>query len=197
MSQMVWKSGFAGLVAICVLVSALARRGKTEQQTPEEANAAPQPEAAAAAPEPAPAPAKPDEAPASAPAAKATDRQQLLETIGALTAAHAFQTYLNLGLIADGKAKGTYSDRDARKLLDSVMDLQNAVDKKLAAVAKIDLDKEDRASLEDMRTVSDLLWKQRKELEAFWESGKPEDQDRYENVRKDSWAALSRLTGAR
>ncbi len=125
----------------------------------------------------------------------AEERRQLLETVGVLTSAHCYQTYFNIGLIADGKANGTYTDKDAYKLLDSVLSLLDSVDRKLAALSKIDLDKEDRESLEQMRDLSALLRQQGKGLEAFWDSGKDEDAAKYESIRKDSWAAISRLTG--
>ncbi len=151
---------------------------------------------------------KPDKAtkapdtPATAPAASvsqspktAKERRQLLEILGALTAANYYQTYLNLGLLADGKAKGAYTDKDASKVLDSILSLLDSVDRKLAALAQIDLDKEDRVSLEQMRALSSLLRQQGKELQAFWDSGKDEDATRYESARKDSWAAISKLLG--
>jgi hypothetical protein len=122
-------------------------------------------------------------------------RQLLLEALGALTASHDYQTYLNIGLIADGKAKGTYAEKDAFRLLDSVLALLNAVDRKLVALDRIDLDKEDRANLEQTRQLSSLLRKQAQRLQTFWDTGKDEDAAQYENARKDSWAALSRLTG--
>jgi hypothetical protein len=135
-------------------------------------------------------------APTKGEAAKgAEERRQLLETLGALTSAHGYQTYLNIGLIADGRAKGTYTEKDAYKVLDSVLALLNSVDRKLAALDKIDLDKEDRASLEQMRLLSDLLRKQGKELQTYWDTGRDEDAAQYESVRKDSWAALSKLMG--
>jgi len=139
---------------------------------------------------------------ASRPAAKpgdgaktGEDRRQLLETVGALTAAHCYQTYLNIGLIADGRAKGTYSEKDAYRVLDSVLSFLDSVDRKLAALQKLDLDKLDRDSLDQMRALSALLRQQGKELQNFWDSGKDDDAAKYENVRKDSWAALSRLLG--
>lgn len=128
-------------------------------------------------------------------ASTAQDRRQLLEAVGALTAANCYQTYLNIGLIADGKAKGTYSTQDASKILDSVLSLLNSVDRNLAAVAKTDLDKRDRESLEQMRDLSALLRLQGKELQGYWDSGKEEDGTKYDNTRKDSWAAIGKLTG--
>jgi hypothetical protein len=125
----------------------------------------------------------------------ARERRQLLETIGNFTTAHCYQTYLNLGLLADGKAKGVYRDSDAHKVLDSVLVLLNSLDRKLAAVGKIDLEKQDRESLDAMRDLAGLLRQQGKELAVFWDSGKDEDAARYESTRRDSWAAIGRLTG--
>jgi len=147
---------------------------------------------------------KPDDpAPQVAEAPKAGDpipthtaqERKLLETVGALTAAHCYQTYLNIGFIADGKAKGAYTNQDANKVLDSVLSLLSSVDRNLAAIGKIDLDKQDRDSLEQMRDLSALLRQQGKELQAYWDSGKEEDATRFDNTRKDSWAAISKLTG--
>jgi hypothetical protein len=126
----------------------------------------------------------------------AEERRQLLETVGVLTAAHCYQTYLNIGLVADGKAKAIYTDDEAYKLLNSILSLLDSVDRKLANLGKIGLDKEDRDSLEQMRDVSDLLYRQAKQLEKFWDSGKDEDAAKYEDVRKDSWAAISKVTGS-
>ena len=125
----------------------------------------------------------------------AQERRQLLETVGTLTAAHCYQTYLNIGFIADGKAKGAYTNQDANKLLDSLLSLLNSVDRNLGTISKIDLDKQDRESLEQMRDLSALLRQQGKELQTYWDSGKEEDAARYDNTRKDSWAAIAKLTG--
>jgi hypothetical protein len=125
----------------------------------------------------------------------ALDRRQLLESVGALTSASCYQTYLNIGFIADGKAKGAYSEKDAARILDSVLSLLGSIDRNLAAIGKLELDKQDRESLDQMRDLSDLLRQQGKELKAYWDSGKEEDGARYDNARKDSWAAIGKVTG--
>jgi len=66
----------------------------------------------------------------------ADTNHQLFETIGTVTAAHYYQTYLNVGFIADGKAKQTYADKDARELLASVLSLLNSVDRQLESLGK-------------------------------------------------------------
>jgi hypothetical protein len=123
------------------------------------------------------------------------DQRQLLETVGALTAAHSAQAYFNIGLIADARAKGTYTGKDSTKVLDTILALLDSVDRKLAGLSKLDLDKEDRESLEQILVLSALLRQQGRGLQEFWDSGKDEDAAKYENVRKDSWAAIGKLTG--
>jgi hypothetical protein len=122
-------------------------------------------------------------------------RTQLLETVGTLAAAHYYQTYLNIGLIADARAEGRYPERDARNVLDSVLALLGTVDKQLDTVAKLDLDKEDRASLDQMRELATLLRQQGKELLAHWEAGGDDHATRYDELRKKSWAGISKLLG--
>jgi hypothetical protein len=123
------------------------------------------------------------------------ERRQLLETIGTLTAAHCYQTYLNIGFLADGKVKGTYTDNEAYRFLDLVFSLLDSVNGKLAVLEKIELGTEDRASLQQMRDLSNLLSRQANQLETFWHSGKKEDAAKYEEIRQNSWAAIRRITG--
>ena len=40
----------------------------------------------------------------------AEERRQLLESVGVLASAHCYQTYMNIGLIADGKDSGSVRD---------------------------------------------------------------------------------------
>jgi hypothetical protein len=102
---------------------------------------------------------------------------------------------LNIGFIADGKAKGTYTDRDARKVLDSVLSLLRSADQKVEALEKIELDKNDRERLEQLRAVSALLRQQGKELQAYWDGGKEENATKYESLRQSAWATMSKLMG--
>ena len=123
------------------------------------------------------------------------ERGRLLETIGCLTSAHYFQTYLNIGFIADGKTRGTYSDKDARTVLDSVLSLLHSTDKKLESLGKVELDKEDRERLRELQTVSDLLRQQGKELQTYWDTGKDENAAKYEILRKNAWTTMTRVMG--
>jgi hypothetical protein len=119
----------------------------------------------------------------------------LLETIGTVTAAHYYQTYLNVGFIADGKAKQTYADKEARELLAAVLSLLNSVDRQLEALGQRNLAKDDRDSLEQMRAISALLRQQGKQLQTFWDTALDQDAASYENLRQKSWAAINKLMG--
>jgi hypothetical protein len=132
---------------------------------------------------------------ASVEAGNAAERRQLLETVGALIAAHCWQTYFNIGLLADGRAKGIYNDKDANKVLDSILSIIGTVDRKLTALDKLALDKEDLTNLAQMRELSILLRRQANDLQSLWDNGREEDAARYESSRKDAWAGISKLLG--
>jgi hypothetical protein len=122
-------------------------------------------------------------------------RQQLLHTVGALAAAHLYQSYLNIGFLADGKAEGTYEEKDAVQILSSVVGLMDALNQQLDAVAKFDLDQEDRKSLEECREISALLRQQADELQAFWRTGDKKHGEKYDSLRQQSWQRVSKLLG--
>jgi hypothetical protein len=220
MNRALWKPALT-LVVLLVLatVGGLLFRGKTSSaQPPAAAPADDQPPKVADVPKAANPPKPDDPAKAAAPRAvaapqagetpkaatspkigpetgTAAEHRRLLETIGALTAGHSYQTYLNIGLLADGRAKGAYTDKDATRVLDSILSIVRSVEEKLAALDKLTLDEADRASLAQMRELSALLRRQANELQSFWDSGRDEDAARYESARKDAWAAISRLLG--
>ncbi|MBO0697733.1 MAG: hypothetical protein J2P46_05025 [Zavarzinella sp.] len=193
MNRVLWASGLS--VVVLAAGGALFVRGGVGPESPNRPGpeAANPPAAAARPADPVPVAAAPK--PGGIPKEADAERAQLLETVGCLTAAHYFQTYLNIGFIAEGKARGTYTDADARKVLDSVLSILNSTDAKLEALGKIDLDKDDRERLEQLRAASALLRQQGKELQTYWETGKDENAAKYESLRKNAWATISKLLG--
>lgn len=125
------------------------------------------------------------------------ERRLLLPTVAALASAHCYQTYLNLGFIADGKEQQTYSEKDARKLLDSVLSTLNSIDRSMESLDKIAMDDDERDSLEQVRAAWALLRLQGKQLRVVWDGGKDRDEDlrNYETLRRNSWATISKLMG--
>jgi hypothetical protein len=127
-----------------------------------------------------------------------TDKEahdQLLETVGVLAASQLYQGYLNIGFVADGKAEGTYEEKDAKQILNSVLALLDTLDKQMEKVGKLDLNKQDREGVEQIRKLSGLLHDQGKELQAFWTTGNKERGAAYEKIRKESWDGISKLLG--
>src|SRR5437879_3640127 len=95
------------------------------------------------------------------------ERQLLLETVGLLATSQVYQGYLNVGLVADGKAAGTYSDKAARQIIESVLALMDASDKNLEKIGKLELTKEDRAGVYKLRQLNGLIRRQAAILQEY------------------------------
>jgi hypothetical protein len=134
-----------------------------------------------------PAPAKAD------PPAKPDDSAVLAETVGLLAGLQLYQTYLNIGLLADARAEGLYEASELNQLLGSVVVPLEKVEKQLEKVAKLKLSKEDAAAIERMRKVAGLLRQQGKSLQAFWETGVEDHGKKYEAARQAAWKELCEL----
>jgi hypothetical protein len=119
----------------------------------------------------------------------------LLQSVGALAATHLYQTYLNIGFIADAKADNNYDEKQAKELLASVLKMMDVVDKQLDKVEKLELAKEDRQALELLRKVQKKLKDQTDELQAFWKTGDKEHGEKYESIRKEAWESIRKLVG--
>jgi len=142
--------------------------------------------------EPPQAPAKSGSPPAAAPA---EPRAQLTETVGLLSGLYLYQTYLTIGLLADGKAERVYDDKTARSVLATVVGPLSAVDKQLAVVGKLAQTDADRQAVDRLRTTVALLRRQSQELTAFWDSGDPAAGARYEATRQEAWKHITSLLG--
>jgi len=123
-----------------------------------------------------------------------TDAQgQLMETVGLLSGLYLYQSYLNIGLLADGKAEKIYDEKAARSVLGSILTPLSTVDQQLGKVAKMARTQADREAVEQLRVIVTLLRQQGRDLTAFWDSGRPEDGAKYETTRKEAWKQLSLL----
>jgi hypothetical protein len=140
----------------------------------------------------APAPAT---APAPIPAAPADPKALLTETVGVLAGMNLYQSYLTIGLLADGKAERLYDEKAARSVLASVLTSLATVDQQLEKAGAAMQTAGDQAALAKVRGVVGLLRRQGKELIAFWDSGRPEDGARYEATRQEAWKQIVALLG--
>ena len=130
--------------------------------------------------------------PAKAPAE--TPTSVLTETVGLLAGVQLYQTYLNIGLLADARAEGTYETGDVELLLQSVYKPLVIVEKQLEKVGKLKgMTKEDTEALGHLTNIAGLLRQQGEELTAFWDSGEEAKGKKYEVTRQKSWTEIEAL----
>jgi hypothetical protein len=139
---------------------------------------------------------KPPEARAPLPMpAAAVPADRLIEAVGGLTAAHLYQTYLNIGFLADATEGDVYSQADAKKLLETVTGIVDAVEKQLDRITEAGLKAEDQKALQDTRRLLTPMRTQIKELQAYWETGEKEHATLFHKAREETWAGIKSLLG--
>jgi len=115
-----------------------------------------------------------------APAPPSDPRAQLTETVGLLSGLYLYQTYLNIGLLADGKAERLYDEKAARAVLASVVTPLDAVERQLAQIGAMAETEGDRDAVGRLRHTVGLLRRQGQQLVSFWDSRNAADGARYE-----------------
>lgn len=115
------------------------------------------------------------------------------EALGELTASHLYQTYLNIGLLADSVEGEVYEKDEAKKVLDTVAGLMTSVDKQIDRVARQVLSAEERKAAEQAQQIMNSLRTQARELQSYWENGQKDHVTRFHQARKDSWDGIKTL----
>ena len=144
----------------------------------------------------APPPAEKTESPAvqktDAPPADNT-HSLLAESVGLFGGLQLYNTYLNMGILADSMAEGLYEVTEVYQLLGSVVNPLENVEKQFDKLTKLKLPKEDIEALTRMKKIAGLLRKQGRELELYWDKGLPENGKNYETARQAAWKELNAL----
>lgn len=120
---------------------------------------------------------------------------RMMETVGLVTTLYLYQTYLNVGLLADCRAEGVYEDKQVKDLLASSLQPLTVVEKQMQEIVKNAGTKAERDSLAKMLKIVSPLRRQGQELQKFWETEKESHAKGYEAARKESWQNLSSLLG--
>ena len=171
--------------------------------SPSRSSAAPVP---AAAPVKKPAPAAPAVAKikpqvgvsgqaAATPAPPTVPRERYLEALGSLTASHLYQTYLNIGLIADAVENEQMELAEAEKTLAHVVRLMTVVEKQLEQVAGTDLDPGDRDALKHIRQLCDALRSQTAALQSYWATDDLDQAALFHEARTKAWTGINAMLG--
>jgi hypothetical protein len=122
-------------------------------------------------------------------------KDRSLETMGSLTAAHLYQAFLNIGLLADAREKEVYTAAEAEKLLDSVTRMLDTVDRRLGQMLDNGLQDEDKEAVEHARALGGLLRTQARELRTYWQTDDQEYADKFQKTRQKSWTGIQALLG--
>jgi hypothetical protein len=139
-----------------------------------------------------PTPAQP---PAAPPPLTSADEEKsvLTETVGLLAGLQLYQTYLNIGFLADARAEGLYEASELTQLLGSAVVPLDKVDKQMEKLSKLTLSDDDKAAVARLRKINALLRIQGVELQAFWDTGVADHAKKYETARQAVWKELSNL----
>ncbi len=120
-------------------------------------------------------------------------QDSLMESLGLITALQLYNTYLNIGLLADAGANEIYEPAALFQLLGSVVKPLAQVEKQLDKLSKLSLPKADLQSLVQLKKIVNSLQVQGKELELYWSTGMAENSKKYEAARLSAWKDLSQL----
>jgi hypothetical protein len=115
-------------------------------------------------------------------------------TLDGLIAAHLYQSYLTIGLLADGaEGEAVYTELEAHRLLDTIIALLDRVDQLLNRLTESGVRASDADSLERHRRLSALLRTQTRELRAYWRTGDRDQARRFQRTREQSWNAVKEI----
>jgi hypothetical protein len=142
-----------------------------------------------------PRPSKPLAQPAKVVPLTRTARERFLAALGMLSAAQVYQTYLNIGLLADGVESEAYTKAQAEEMLATVVGLLDQGDRQLDAIRQTDLDADDRQNVQRIQGLTVLLRRQASALRAYWATGDREQITRYHQARESTWKSLSDALG--
>jgi hypothetical protein len=128
-------------------------------------------------------------------ATEPASRGVTLEALGGLSAANLYQSYLTIGLLADGVRNKAFTADGAANTLKIVTSCIALVDTKLARLDRLNLEPDDLASLRQIKAVIALMRIQTQALELYWSTGKADHAEAYQRARKATWAGLSKVLG--
>jgi hypothetical protein len=148
-------------------------------------------------------PAQPEVSPAQ-PSAKDTKPapaagvpgERVREALDELCTAHLYQSHFNVCLLADAVEKEVYTQAQAEKFLDAVLELMDKVDRQLTRLADLSLQPEEQKKLQRVGRVAALLRSEAKALRAYWKSSAEEEAKQFHKAREAAWAGIQDLLGS-
>jgi hypothetical protein len=121
---------------------------------------------------------------------------RVVQALDELCTAHLYQSHFNVCLLADAVEKEVYTQAQAEKFLDAVLELMDKVDRQLLRLADLGLQPEEQKKLERMGRVAALLRTEAKGLRTYWKSGDEEDAKKFHKTREAAWTGIQELLSA-
>lgn len=145
----------------------------------------------------APAPATPSKTtpPDAPPATGEPPVDERLYLIGAMGATQVYLTYAYVGAVGDGFVNKTYDSAKVQELMGEVTGMTDHLIKQLQRVRDSELTVEDRAALDQMIDINQLLKKQSEALAAYSRDSSQENARAFDDVRVEVWPKISALLG--
>lgn len=122
-------------------------------------------------------------------------KNRYLEALGSMCAAHLYQSFLNIGLLADGVENEQLSLAEGEKTLANVVRFMGLVERQLDQIAMNGLDPNDRQTLLGIQGLAKVLRKQADALQAYWSTGAEDQAGRYHEARNQALAGLGEMLG--
>jgi len=119
--------------------------------------------------------------------------EAVAEALGSLTAAHLYQTHLNLGLLADAVEGEVYAKAEALKMLDTVASLMTAIEEQLERVARQPRKATEKKVVEQARQIMGHLRAQDRELRSHWNTGRKDHVVRFHKAQEEAWTGIKAL----
>jgi len=138
--------------------------------------AAPQPRAEAPSPSAAPTTSQPRAA-----------NDPWLTAIGVLSGQNIYTTYAYIGAVADGYGNESYTAVQVQQLMKEVATMANVTREHLQRVRDTNIVDQDRAVIDEVITIIELLTKEANALSRYAKSGADADLQAYDKARTEVW----------
>ncbi len=119
--------------------------------------------------------------------------EKMFFSMGNFGAAFLYQTYLNIGMIADIWTQNIYSPDDAKSLLNTNLSFLKTSRKIVKELTDFSITQEDRGTFLEMISIMDDLTGETESLLKYIASRAQNDINQYETFRKQAWTKISKL----
>ncbi len=117
------------------------------------------------------------------------------QMIGVLSASYLYQSYLNIGYLADATEGAVYSEEEALTQVDGLLNVIGGVRDELLAYSRQVESESDRLYLENLVKVADLLIQEASALLRYYESNDQEYAKQYMEFNAMAQKAIGQLLG--